>query len=136
MTGPQPGSARGSDGDGGITTHVLDTALGRPAAGVPVALERATATGVAGGEPPGAWEPIGEAATDGDGRCGALLPAGTPLTEGTWRLTFDTSAYFDALGTTGFYPRVTIAFEVRDAGQHYHVPLLLSPYGYATYRGS
>jgi 5-hydroxyisourate hydrolase len=115
----------------GVTTHVLDTATGRPAAGVPVALERRRP-----GTPAGLWEPVVSASTDADGRCGELLPAGIRLDEGAWRLTFDTGAYFRSAGVAGFYPDVTITFEVRDPAQHYHVPLLLSPFGYATYRGS
>jgi 5-hydroxyisourate hydrolase len=138
MSETPAGEARplGSDaaGSGGITTHVLDTAHGAPAAGVRVALARHVP------DPPdvdaGVWDAVGTGVTDADGRCRALLPPGTPLTEGVWRLTFDTAGYFDAAGVTGFYPRVAISFEVTDAGQHYHVPLLLSPYGYATYRGS
>ena len=114
----------------GVTTHVLDTAAGRPAAGVPVTLERRRSGPSAG------WEPVGAASTDADGRCEALLPGGAELTAGVWRLTFDTAAYFTAAGVTGFYPHVAIAFEVRDRAEHHHVPLLLSPYGYATYRGS
>jgi 5-hydroxyisourate hydrolase len=115
----------------GVTTHVLDTAGGRPAAGVPVTLERRR-----GGAAAAVWEPVGSASTDADGRCGTLLPAGVELAEGAWRLTFDTGAYFRSAGVAGFYPDVTITFEVRDPAQHYHVPLLLSPFGYATYRGS
>ena len=113
---------------GSISTHVLDTALGRPAGGVPVKLEtfaRATA-----------GEVLATAKTDGNGRIGALLPEGHQLRPGLYRLTFDTSAYFRAQSVSGFFPEVTILFEVRDAGQHYHVPLLLSPFGYSTYRGS
>lgn len=109
---------------GRITTHVLDTARGRPAAGVPVTLERAAGRG---------WEPVGGGTTDGDGRARELLPPGTPLAAGAWRLTFDTAAY---LGPDGFWPQVAVIFTVRDPGGHHHVPLLLSPYGYSTYRGS
>jgi 5-hydroxyisourate hydrolase len=119
----------------GVTTHVLDTSRGRPAAGVPVTLERQL-PGAAATSAATSWEPVGGASTDADGRTGQLLPEATPLTEGLWRLTFDTASHFRTLGVTGFYPHVTIVFEVRDPAQHYHVPLLLSPYGYATYRGS
>jgi 5-hydroxyisourate hydrolase len=109
-----------------ITTHVLDTSLGRPAAGVPVTLEtREGATG---------WKPLGRGATDTDGRLRNLAPQ--PLPAGTYRLTFDTRAYFDSHQTASFYPEVAIVFEVRDAAAKYHVPLLISPYGYSTYRGS
>lgn len=110
-----------------ITTHVLDTALGRPARGVPIVLTRADGDG---------WQPVGAGATDDDGRLRTLVPAGAPLAAGTYRLRFDTAAYFAAQSTTGFYPYVEVVFTLRDAGGHVHVPLLLSPYGYSTYRGS
>lgn len=110
-----------------ITTHVLDTARGRPARGVPVVLE------VRQGE---AWVRLGGGETDGDGRLRSLLPPGTALEAGTFRLTFDTAAYFRACGVEGFFPQAAIVFEVRDGSQHHHVPLLLSPYAYSTYRGS
>lgn len=102
-----------------LSTHVLDAALGTPAAGVPVRLERDGAM-------------LAEAVTDDDGRASDL----GPLAVGTHRLTFDTGAYFAATGTTGFYPEVTIAFTVTDPTAHHHVPLLLSPFAYSTYRGS
>ena len=111
----------------GITTHVLDTARGRPAAGVPVTLE-------AKGE--GGWAVVGRGATDADGRLRDLLPPDFAFGEGEYRLTFDAGAYFAASGAEGFYAEVSIAFVVRDAAAHYHVPLLLSPFGYTTYRGS
>lgn len=108
----------------GITTHVLDTSRGRPAAGVPVLLEVWD----------GGWHPAGQALTDADGRAKELLEI--PLREGVWRITFDLAAWFGAQGIESFYPQAAIVFQVRDAGQHYHVPLLLSPFGYSTYRGS
>ena len=111
-----------------ITTHVLDTARGRPAEGVAIVLERRSADG--------GWSEAGRGATDADGRCRSLLPDGSALEAGVYRLVFDTGAYFRARGQEAFYPSVGIAFEVRNAGEHYHVPLLLSPYGYSTYRGS
>jgi 5-hydroxyisourate hydrolase len=111
----------------GITTHVLDTARGRPAAGVPVTLE------AKGG---GGWRVVGRGATDADGRLRDLLPADFQLSEGDYRLTFDAGAYLAASGAEGFYTEVVVSFVVRDAAAHYHVPLLLSPYGYSTYRGS
>lgn len=111
----------------GITTHVLDTSLGRPAAGVPIMLELARDDD---------WQPVGDGVTDDDGRLGTLLEPDAPLEEGTYRITFDTSAYFDATDRDGFYPSVQIAFYVRAADEHYHVPLLLNPFGYSTYRGS
>jgi 5-hydroxyisourate hydrolase len=111
-----------------ITTHVLDTSRGQPAEGVPVTLEVQSAEG--------GWTPLGKGVTDADGRAKDLLPQGHVLGEGVYRLTFDTGTYFAALGVQSFYLSVVIDFNVRDAGQHYHVPLLLSPYGYSTYRGS
>jgi 5-hydroxyisourate hydrolase len=110
-----------------ITTHVLDVATGNPAAGVPVILEIEKA----GGE----WREISRGSTDGDGRLRHLLPPDS-LAEGTYRLTFDTNAYFNARKIVGFYPQVTVVFRVRDVKEHYHIPLLLSPFGYSTYRGS
>lgn len=110
-----------------ITTHVLDTARGRPAAGVAVTLEIADGT---------AWHRLGEGVTDPDGRARDLLPAGTALQRGTYRLRFATGDYHAHAGTGGFYPQVTVEFTVADPGRHYHVPLLLSPFGYSTYRGS
>jgi 5-hydroxyisourate hydrolase len=105
-----------------ITTHVLDTARGRPARGVPVRLER------------GDGRVIAEAVTDADGRISDLGPQQVP--GGTYRLGFDTAAYFESTGQQGFFPEVTITFTIDDPAQHYHVPLLLSPYSYSTYRGS
>ena len=110
---------------GGITTHVLDTARGRPAAGVPVVLERAVDSG---------WQAVGRGTTDADGRAGDLLSSAPG--DGRYRLTFDTGAYFRAAGEAGFYPEVTVTFDVAAGQDHYHVPLLLSPFGYSTYRGS
>lgn len=111
----------------GITTHVLDTARGRPASGVPVVLEIRSS---------GGWREIGRSETDADGRVRRLLPEGAPLAADTYRLTFDVGRYFASQGVEGFYPEAAIVFVVRDAAQHHHVPLLLSPYGYSTYRGS
>lgn len=106
-----------------VTTHVLDAARGRPAEGVGVRLEAWT---------DGAWSPVATGVTDGDGRIGVLGPAQLP--EGVYRAVFDTAAYFGDRPT--FYPEVVIVFEVADASEHYHVPLLLSPFAYSTYRGS
>jgi 5-hydroxyisourate hydrolase len=109
----------------GITTHVLDTSRGAPAAGVPVVLEQAADSG---------WEPVGRSTTDADGRSSDLLSS--PPEAGRYRLTFDTRAYFSASGEAGFYPEVSVTFVVEAGEDHYHVPLLLSPFGYSTYRGS
>src|SRR5688572_5162017 len=108
-----------------ITTHVLDTALGRPAAGVEVRLERVATSGA---------ELLAAGRTDEDGRVGDLGPA--ELTPATYRLVFATGAYHEATGTTTFFPEVTITFSVDDGSAHHHVPLLLSPFAYSTYRGS
>ncbi len=110
----------------GITTHVLDTARGRPAEGIAVSLEIETA---------GSWRKLGAGTTDADGRVRDLL-AGGGAEPGHYRLRFETGAYHQAAGVNGFYPYVAIVFEVRDPSQHHHVPLLLSPFGYSTYRGS
>lgn len=104
-----------------ITTHVLDTALGKPGKGIQIDLERADGA---------SWTSIGSGHTDDDGRLRTLTPAG-PVEPGTYRIRFHTGAY-----VTGFFPVVEIHFSVVDGTQHYHVPLLLSPYGYSTYRGS
>jgi len=110
-----------------ITTHILDVSKGCPARGVPVTLEQQTKTG---------WEIVGKGATDEDGRLRDLLDSKAILQTGNYRLAFDTETYFAKQQIEGFYPQVTVAFTVRDAAQHYHVPLLLSPFGYSTYRGS
>jgi 5-hydroxyisourate hydrolase len=109
-----------------ITTHVLDTALGKPAKDVPVVLE---------GERSGTWQKVGSGTTDANGRLQNLL-APTGFAKGRYRLTFDTETYFKAQGVAAFYPQVSIVFTVQNEIEHFHVPLLLSPYGYSTYRGS
>ena len=109
-----------------ISTHVLDISIGRPAKGVPVVLERKTE---------GGFEELKSASTDADGRVKDLVAEGE-LVAGTYRITFDTGAYFEKQGVEGFYPEASILFVVRDADAHYHVPLLLSPFGFSTYRGS
>jgi 5-hydroxyisourate hydrolase len=108
-----------------LSTHVLDAASGQPAAGVRVALDRRDGEG---------WEPLGKGVTDDDGRVRDLAPGG--LDAGVHRLVFATGEYFAATGQTGFYPEVTIVFEVTDTDRHYHVPLLLSPFAFSSYRGS
>ncbi len=114
-----------------ITTHVLDTSIGRPAAGVRVVLER--------GGKSSEWQVVGHGETDADGRLRSLMTDETPLEAGLYRLVFDTRRYFEGRGVRAFYPSVIITFEVADEANgvaHYHVPLLLSPFGYTTYRGS
>ena len=110
----------------GITTHVLDTSRGRPAAGIPVTLEVETA---------GGWTLVGKGKTNADGRISDLI-ASDAHAAGVYRLIFDTATYFAELNIKGFYPQVTVTFKIEDASQHYHVPLLLNPFGYSTYRGS
>ena len=111
-----------------ITTHILDVSIGKPAAGVVVKLDRQTANGD--------WQTIGIQETDNDGRSRDLMREGESLTTAVYRLTFEVGPYFAGRHVDSFYQEVTIAFTVKDASQHYHVPLLLSPFGYSTYRGS
>ena len=111
-----------------ITTHVLDTSRGRPAAGVAVTLEAQTAEGD--------WLTVGRGETDADGRLKSLTGGGAALAEGVYRLTFEVESYFAAHNVETFYPLAVVVFRVRDAAEHYHVPLLVSPFGHSTYRGS
>ena len=111
----------------GITTHVLDVSIGRPARGVQVRLEAHRGA---------AWETIADRATDDDGRVKDLVPGGATPAAGRYRITFDTASYFTARGIAAFYPEVAVTFEIREPKEHHHVPLLLSPFGYSTYRGS
>jgi 5-hydroxyisourate hydrolase len=106
-----------------ISTHVLDAVTGRPATGMTLRLERAGGETVVAGR------------TDGDGRCPELA-AGPDLDTGTYRLVFETGAWFAGRGTPSFYPVVELVFEITDPVGHYHVPLLLSPFAFSTYRGS
>ena len=108
-----------------VTTHVLDTSTGKPAENVPV-----TFSGLDGGR----WVQIAEGTTDADGRIKQLGPERLP--SGSYRLAFDTGSYFAASGTETFFPEVTLTFGVVETEAHYHVPLLLSPFAYSTYRGS
>jgi 5-hydroxyisourate hydrolase len=136
----------GPAGSATLSTHVLDATSGRPAAGVPVRLER---------RGPDGWSPAGAGQTDADGRlrlaggaegresgqagqAGQEFAAGSGpgFEPGVYRITFDTGAYFQARGVASFYPEVTVTFELTGPGEHYHVPLLLSPFAYSTYRGS
>jgi 5-hydroxyisourate hydrolase len=102
-----------------ISTHVLDTSAGQPAANIRVRLFSGESE-------------IGSGVTNADGRCAALLPSGANLTPGVYRIVFEVGKRFP----DGFYPEVSITFVIRDASTHYHVPLLISPFGFTTYRGS
>jgi 5-hydroxyisourate hydrolase len=110
----------------GISTHVLNTAIGRPAEGMAVTLERVDGD---------AWSTVTGGTTNADGRVGALVED-ADLELGTYRITFGTGGYFADRGEVSFYPEVRIDFEVHDASEHYHVPLLASPWSFSTYRGS
>jgi 5-hydroxyisourate hydrolase len=110
-----------------VTTHVLDTARGCPASGVRIALDAWQGDD---------WQPIAAADTDADGRVRTLLDGTTPLAPGVYRLTFETAPYFAARNITAFYPYVVVVFRTEPGHAHYHVPLLISPFGYTTYRGS
>ena len=108
-----------------VTTHVLDAVTGRPAPGVDVTLEQQGRDG---------WQPVVAGTTDRDGRISDFGPV--DLEPGVYRVTFGTAAYFASLGQPTFYPEVIIPFNLTDPDAHYHVPLLLSPYAFSTYRGS
>ena len=110
-----------------ITTHILDTTAGKPAKGVTIALYHQTASG---------WTEIALGTTNADGRIADLLPKDKVLSAGIYKMHFETQAYFDKAGTAAFYPFVEIVFQIAGSGEHYHVPLLLNPFGYSTYRGS
>ncbi len=111
----------------GITTHVLDTAQGRPAVGVAVTLSVRAGDG---------WTELTRAATGADGRVPNLLPVQSPVTpDATYRLRFEIGAYFAAQGMATFYPAIEVVFTRQD-DRHHHVPLLVSPFGYSTYRGT
>src|SRR5260370_27472257 len=111
-----------------MSKHILDTSRGMPAAGIEVSLE------VRGADE--SWSELAHAWTDDDGRVKPFFLIEEPLRAGTYRLVFDTAPYFAALNVESFYPEVSVAFSVDHDSQHYHVPLLISPYGYSTYRGS
>jgi 5-hydroxyisourate hydrolase len=111
----------------GISTHILDIAQGLPARDVPVRLERRDASGV--------WQLLGAARTDQDGRA-QLLYDKEALAPGFYRLGFETATHFAACKLDGLYPSIEITFHVRDGEERFHIPLLLSPNGYTTYRGS
>jgi 5-hydroxyisourate hydrolase len=111
-----------------ISTHILDIVLGKPAKDVPVRLEKQTASA--------AWQLLTSARTDQDGRCAQLLPQAEDLSAGVYRLSFDTGSYYALQRIDALHPVVVVTFEARDGESHLHIPLLLSPNGYTTYRGS
>jgi 5-hydroxyisourate hydrolase len=111
-----------------ITTHVLDTAAGIPASGVPVRLYAEEASE--------RWMLLATGITNDDGRVADLLPTDHALKPGRYRIRFQTEDYFKLNKVTGFYPYADIVFQIVETNVHYHIPLLLSPYGYSTYRGS
>ena len=110
-----------------ITTHILDTTRGLPAQAVPISLYAQQESG---------WDKLADGKTNDDGRIPDLLSPEHKLPAGVYRMHFDTKAYFDANGEQGFYPYVDIVFEIDSSGSHYHIPLLLTAFGYSTYRGS
>ncbi len=111
-----------------ISTHVLDLVQGKPAANVQVRLEKQNASGE--------WRLLTSARTDQDGRCAELLPESEDLSLGVYRLIFDTEKYFELQKLGTLYPVVEVAFRIREGESHFHIPLLLSPNGYTTYRGT
>jgi 5-hydroxyisourate hydrolase len=110
-----------------ISTHILDLAVGKPASGVAVRLEK---------QEPSGWRMLASQRTDGDGRCSQLFPEGEDLSAGAYRVIFDTASYYAAQKVDALYPVVDVTFRVKDGETQFHVPLLLSPNGYTTYRGS
>lgn len=109
-----------------LTSHVLNTATGQPAANMKISLHKLQE---------GAWQEIAAKVTNSDGRAGHFLSQES-FTEGTYKMFFDTGAYFKQLAVKGFYPYVEIVFVIEKPQDHYHIPLLISPFGYTTYRGS
>ncbi|MAM58722.1 MAG: hydroxyisourate hydrolase [Salinicola sp.] len=113
--------------DNPISVHVLNTQTGKPSAGVAVKLEHRA---------DGRWETIANGTTSEDGRISALYPESETFEAGVYRAVFETGDWYRARGSATFFPEITVPFEVVDTQQHYHIPLLLSPYAYSTYRGS
>ena len=111
-----------------ISTHILDTSRGKPASGVAVYLESQNHDET--------WEALTHAWTDDEGRVKPFFLLEEPLPAGIYRLVFDTDAYFSGLDSESFYPQVCVVFQIGEEPQHYHIPLLLSPFGYSTYRGT
>jgi hydroxyisourate hydrolase len=134
-----------------LSTHALDTASGKPATGLPLLLEQQSDSEawkqyqhkrIKGGPSTEAtkapaWRVLAQGLTNTDGRCPDLFSEGqNQLEPGIYRMSFDTAHYFAQHALTGFYPRVEIIFEIHHSNEHYHVPLLISPFGFSTYRGS
>ncbi|MFG6158086.1 hydroxyisourate hydrolase [Halomonas sp. 1390] len=113
--------------DNPLSVHVLNIQSGQPSPGVEVELERRTDAG---------WESLATATTDAAGRVSALYPEGEAFEAGVYRVTFETGEWFAERDTATFFPEIPVPFQVENTEQHYHVPLLLSPYGYSTYRGN
>ncbi len=125
---PATGAApSGSTQENPLSVHVLDLQTGQPRAGIRVTLAKRQ-----GSE----WLPLAEAQTDEQGRVRALLPARAVWTSGDYRVVFHTGEFYARLRQPSFFPEIPVIFHVADARQHYHIPLLLSPYGYSTYRGN
>ncbi len=110
-----------------ITSHILDTSLGKPAQGVQITLLQQQGD---------KWLTLGSGTTNSDGRVADFLGSDDALPGGIYKLNFNLREYYEQLNTESFYPYADVAFEIAGDGQHYHVPLLLSPFGYSTYRGS
>ncbi|XP_053698641.1 5-hydroxyisourate hydrolase [Sabethes cyaneus] len=114
----------------GLSTHILDTSRGKPAPNVAISLYRETDSSTG-------WAKEGEGHTDSDGRYrGFFADEPTAFRVGTYKLRFEVGQYYEQLKTDTLYPFVEIVFTIKDASQHYHIPLLLNPFGYSTYRGS
>jgi 5-hydroxyisourate hydrolase len=111
-----------------ISTHVIDIMRGRPAKGITVSLHKFSSSNQ--------WEPLAVGTTDTDGRIRNMLDLRHILTTGTYRLSYEAADYFRALGTACFFPEVAVTFLIENPTEHYHIPLLLSPYAYSTYRGT
>jgi 5-hydroxyisourate hydrolase len=110
-----------------LSVHVLNLETGTPSAGINVMLERHANKG---------WEPLAQGTTNEQGRIAELFPTGSSLEKGEYRVTFKTGEYYERTGRESFFPEIPVIFQVKQTNQHYHIPLLLSPYGFSTYRGS
>lgn len=113
--------------DNPLSVHILDLQTSQPTAGVGVDLEQRTASG---------WRPMASGVTDHNGRIRALFPEGQSLVSGEYRVVFRTGEHYARVRQSTFFPEIPVPFKVESAAQHYHIPLLLSPYGYSTYRGN